>query len=31
MMSHWIYDRNPVDGILFEAPLQALKDDLAVG
>jgi hypothetical protein len=25
MMSEWIYDKNPVDGITFEAPLQSLK------
>lgn len=31
MMSHWIYDKNPVDGVAFEAPLRELKDDLAAG
>eukprot|EP01038_Epipyxis_sp_PR26KG_P012907 gene12907-17297_t len=31
MMSHWIYDKTPVDGVLFEEPLQQLKDDLAAG
>jgi Zn-dependent M16 (insulinase) family peptidase len=31
MMSHWIYDKNPVDGVAFEAPLKELKEDLAAG
>ena len=31
MMNNWIYDKNPVEGVLFEAPLKALKDDLASG
>lgn len=30
-MSHWIYDKDPVDGIKFEEALQALKTDLADG
>ena len=30
MMNNWIYDKNPVDAVLFEEPLKALKDDLAV-
>jgi Zn-dependent M16 (insulinase) family peptidase len=31
MMNNWIYDKNPVEGVLFEAPLKALKEDLASG
>jgi Zn-dependent M16 (insulinase) family peptidase len=31
MMSHWIYDKNPFDGVRFEAALKELKDDLAAG
>lgn len=31
MMSQWIYDKSPLDGIQFEAPLKALKADLAAG
>lgn len=31
MMSQWIYDKNPADGIAFEGPLKSLKDDLAAG
>ena len=30
-MAHWIYDKNPVDGVRFEDALQALKDDLKNG
>jgi hypothetical protein len=31
MMSHWIYDKSPLDGIQFETPLKQLKEDLASG
>lgn len=31
MMNNWIYDKNPVEGVLFEAPLKALKEDIAAG
>jgi hypothetical protein len=30
MMQHWIYERSPLDGVRFEEPLQALKNDIAV-
>jgi hypothetical protein len=30
MMSHWIYDRSPVEGLRFEEPLAQLKHELAV-
>ena len=30
MMSHWIYDRSPLEGVQFEGPLRELKDDIAV-
>jgi hypothetical protein len=30
MMSHWIYDKPPLEGVQFEGPLKALKDDIAV-
>ena len=30
MVNHWIYDKPALDGVRFEAPLKALKDDLAV-
>lgn len=30
-MSQWIYDRDPLAGLRFEAPLQELKDDIAAG
>jgi hypothetical protein len=30
MMSHWIYDRSPVEGLRFEEPLAQLKQELAV-
>lgn len=30
MMSQWIYDKPALDGVRFETPLKALKDDLAV-
>ena len=31
MMSHWIYDKSPLDGIQFETPLKQLKDELSSG
>lgn len=31
MMSNWIYDKPPVDGVRFEGPLAALKADLDAG
>mmetsp|Transcript_24982 Transcript_24982/g.54016 ORF Transcript_24982/g.54016 Transcript_24982/m.54016 type:complete len:1053 (+) Transcript_24982:155-3313(+) len=31
MMSKWIYDQNPADGVRFEQPLQELKEELAAG
>eukprot|EP01036_Dinobryon_divergens_P001728 gene1728-2271_t len=31
MMSHWIYDREPFEGVRFEEALTALKKDLADG
>eukprot|EP01039_Chlorochromonas_danica_P003801 gene3802-4151_t len=31
MLQHWIYDRNPLDGVSFEQPLQALKNDIKAG
>jgi Zn-dependent M16 (insulinase) family peptidase len=31
MMSHWIYDKNPFDGVRFEAALKELKSDLSSG
>lgn len=31
MMSQWVYDKPALDGVRFEAPLKALKDDIAVG
>jgi Zn-dependent M16 (insulinase) family peptidase len=31
MMSKWIYDQAPADGVRFEEPLQELKADLAAG
>lgn len=31
MMSHWIYDKSPLDGIKFEIPLAQLKEELASG
>lgn len=31
MMKKWIYDQSPTSAISFEAPLQALKDDLKAG
>jgi len=27
-MNHWIYDRDPMDGLRFEAPLEEIKADL---
>jgi hypothetical protein len=30
MMNNWIYDKHPVEAVLFEAPLRALKDDIEV-
>lgn len=30
MMQHWIYDRPAENGVQFEAPLQELKDKIAV-
>lgn len=30
MVNQWIYDKNPLDGVRFEAPLKELKDDLTV-
>ena len=29
ILSQWIYDRNPLSGVRFEAALAALKDDVA--
>jgi len=31
MMSHWIYDKNALDGVRFEEPLNDLKADLKAG
>jgi len=31
MMSHWIYDKNALDGVRFEEALSGLKADLAAG
>jgi hypothetical protein len=31
MMKKWVYDQRPTDAITFEAPLKALKDELAAG
>jgi hypothetical protein len=31
MMSHWIYDKDPMDGVRFEQALSGLKADLAAG
>ncbi|KAM3567713.1 hypothetical protein VYU27_010147, partial [Nannochloropsis oceanica] len=28
-MNHWIYDRDPLDGLRFEGPLEEIKADLA--
>jgi hypothetical protein len=30
MIKPWIYDHSPLEGVLFEEPLQQLKEDLKV-
>ena len=30
MLKPWIYDRSPLEGIVFEEALQSLKKDIAV-